>query len=117
MRVYNEILMVKKYKLATHKDVDVDYVHLNTDLYPGVYMALVDMGLIPFMTFNCSYSEELVMQFNATVWFGNDDARTLYWMLGNRQCHAPMSAFGSIIGYNFFMQPNKDFVHVREPTF
>lgn len=60
-RVLVEILLTKKDKFAHHKDVDAVELQNNAHVYPGVYQALDDMGLIPFVTFNQPYSEELVL--------------------------------------------------------
>ena len=95
-RIYHELLMTKSKKFAPHKKVNTESLHNNDHLYPGVYSALGRLGLIPFVTFNHPYNEDLVMQFFATLYFSNDSARTLTWMSGRYQCSYPMAKFFKI---------------------
>ena len=60
-RVYHELLMTKSKKFAPHKQVNTESLRDNDHLYPGVYSALGRQGLIPFVTFNHPYNEDLVM--------------------------------------------------------
>ena len=83
-RVYYEVLLTKNKKFAPHKQVNAESLWDNDHIYPGVYAALGRLGLIPFVSFNHTYNEELVMQFFATVFFHNDSARTLTWKSGHR---------------------------------
>lgn len=110
-RVFEEILKVKD-KLAPHKSLDLEHVHLDPHLYPGVYRALAKMGLTSFVNFNRAYNEELILRFYAIMWFARDDARTLWWMSGTRQCHASMDEFAPISSCNLFLQPNDDYGQV-----
>ena len=115
-RIYHELLMTKSKKFAPHKQVNTESLRDNDHLYPGVYSALGRLGLIPFVTFNHPYNEDLVMQFFATLYFSNDSARTLTWMSGTHQCSAPMAKFSEIIPYPFMDEEtvSDEFGIVRE---
>jgi hypothetical protein len=54
------------------------------------------------------------MQFYDTVYFMNDDARTIHWMSGTTVCYASFSKFSEIIPYQFFAEPHPDFERVSE---
>ena len=86
----------------------------NAHIYPGVYDALGRLGIISFCQFSYKYNEDLIMQFYATVYFMNDDARTMRWMSGTAVCSAPFSKFSEIIPYQFFVEPHPDFERVSE---
>lgn len=75
--------MSKVKKFAHHKQINVDVLRDNSHVYPKVYDALNALDLIPFVTFSHPYNEDLVMQFFVAIYFGNDEARTMYWMSRN----------------------------------
>ena len=101
-RVYHELLITKMKKFTPHKQVNTESLHDNDHLYPGMYSALGRLGLIPFITFNHPYNEDLVMQFFATLFFSNDSA--------------PMAKFSEIIPYPFIDEEaaSDEFGRVRE---
>src|SRR4051812_11096172 len=107
-------MMAKSKKFAPHKQINVELLRDNAHIYPGVYDALGRLGIIPFCQFTYKYNEDLVMQFYATVYFMNDDARTMRWMSGTSVCSAPFSKFSEIIPYQFFVEPYPDFERVSE---
>ena len=113
-RIFNELMMAKSKKFAPHKQINVEHLRDNAHIYPGVYDALGRLGLIPFCQFSYKYNEDLVMQFYATVYFMNDDARTMRWMSGTAVCSAPFSKFAEIIPYQFYTVPHPDFERVSE---
>ena len=50
------------------------------------------------------------MQFYATIYFHNDDARTLSWMSGTRDFSAPFAKFVDVLpAYQFYTEPHPDF--------
>ena len=106
--------MDKAKKFAPHKQINVEHLRDNAHIYPGVYDALGRLGIIPFCQFSYKYNEDLVMQFYATVFFMNDDARTMRWMSGTAICSAPFAKFAEIIPYQFYTQPHTDFERVFE---
>src|SRR4051812_6899807 len=75
--IFHELMMAKAKKFAPHKKINVEHLRDNAHLYPGVYDALGRLGIIPFYQFSHKYSEDLIMQFYAKVYFHNDDARTM----------------------------------------
>src|SRR3954467_3015763 len=83
-------------------------------MYPGVYDALRRLGIIPFCQFSYKNNEDLFMQFYATVFFMNDDARTMRWMSGTAVYSAPFAKFAEIIPYQFFGEHHPDFERVSE---
>ena len=108
--------MTKSKKFAPHKQVNTESLHDNDHLYPDVYSALGRLGLIPFVTFNHPYNEDLVMQFFATLLFSDDSTHTLTWMSGTHRCSAPMAKFSEIIPYPFIDEEvaSDEFGKVRE---
>lgn len=53
--------MTKNYRLADHMKVYIEHIHKNPNLYMDVYQTIFRMGLIPFMTFDRPFNEELVL--------------------------------------------------------
>ena len=113
-RVFSELIMTKKNKFAPHKQINVEALRDNDHTYPGVYSALGRLGLIPFVAFHHPFSEDLVMQFFATVYFHSDEARTMTWMSGTYECEASMAKFSDIIPYRFFAEEHPEYGRVRE---
>src|SRR3954465_10436310 len=72
------------------------------------------LGIIPFCQFSYKYNEDLIMQLYVTVYFYNDDARTMRWMSGTAVCSAPFAKFAEIIPYQFYTEPHPDFERVSE---
>ena len=107
-------MMAKSKNFAPHKQINVEHLRDNDQIYPGVYDALGRLGIIPFCQFTYKYNEDLVMQFYATVYFMNDDARTMRWMSGTAVCSAPFSKFSEIIPYLFFVEPHPYFERVSK---
>src|SRR4051812_10631561 len=105
-RIFTELLMAKSKKFAPHKQINVEHLRDNAHIYPRVYHALGRLGIIPFCQFSYKYNEDLIMQFYATVYFRNDDARTMRWMSGTAVYSASFSKFSEIIPYQFFAEPH-----------
>ena len=73
-QIRDSVLMSKKFRLAEHKFVDFGYLraHQASD---GVAEILAAMGLERIMAVRSNFSEELVIQFFASVYFAHDDAQ------------------------------------------
>src|SRR4051812_14490303 len=110
-RVYSEILKPKKVKIAPHRDLDLEYIS-NTASFPEVYSVLEDMGLIPFVSFNHAFNEDLILQFYSTVYFENDSARSFKWRSGSRVLSGSMNDLADITGYPFFPEPVEGYATV-----
>ena len=65
--------------MAPHRSVDLEYIRSRGDLFPGVFVALDKMGLLPFLHFNKAYNEELSMLFYATVYFATGSDHAFIW--------------------------------------
>src|SRR3954467_8018212 len=81
---------------------------------PVCMMLLGGFKIIPLCQFSYKYNEDLVMQYYATVFFMNDDARTMRWMSGTAVCSAPFAKFAEIIPYQFYTELHPDFERVSE---
>lgn len=114
--VYHQLMAIKKTRFAPFKQVDVGHLQENAHLYPGVFDALVSLGLIPIVTYSRPFNEDLVMQFYATVFFERDDERSLTWMSGTRMFSAPFRKFSEIIPYQFYSLEHPDFARISELT-
>lgn len=69
--------MLKGKKFSPHKQVNAEHLWENSHICPDVYDALGRLGLLPFVTFSHPFSEDLVMQIFATVYYHNDFALTI----------------------------------------
>ena len=114
LRIFNELMKTKVKKFAPHKQINVEHLRDNSHIYPGVYDALGRLGILPFCRFTHKYNEDLVMQFFATVYFVQDEARTMWWMSSTAVCSSPISKFSEILPYQFFAEPHPDFERVSE---
>ena len=59
-----------------------------------------EFGLYPLMKFNYHYIEYYITEFFSTVFFVNDDARTLKWMTKDRMLECTLKEFGELLGYS-----------------
>src|SRR4051812_32764173 len=100
-----------KVKIAPHRDLDLEYIS-DTASFPEVYSVLEDMGLIPFVSFNHAYNEDLILQFYSTLYFENDSARSFKWRSGSRVLKGSMSDLADITGYPFFPEPVEGYASV-----
>src|SRR3954462_1962301 len=100
-----------KVKIAPHRDLDLEYIS-NTASFPEVYTVLGDMGLIPFVSFNHAYNEDLILQFYSAVYFENDSARSFQWCSGSSELSGSMGDLADITRYPFFPEPVEGYATV-----
>jgi len=57
------------------------------------------MDLADLVFLQEDYYPDLIRQFHCTVFFHDDDARTMTWMAGREQCTSNYAAFCEALGY------------------
>lgn len=107
-------MSTKKNKFASFKQVDVGHLQENAHIFPGAYDALDKLGLIPFVSYAHPLNEDLVMQFYATVYFHNNDERTMTWMSSTSEGTTPFRKFTEIIPYEFFTEAHPDYAQLSK---
>ena len=59
-RTLSEILKPMKINIAPHRDLDLEYIN-DVASFPEVYGVLEAMGLIPFVSYNRAYNEDIIL--------------------------------------------------------
>jgi hypothetical protein len=79
--------------------INVEYMRKNSEYFGEALAMCEEFGLIPLMQFVHNWDEELVVQFYSTVYFTEDDDRTIKWLTNGRLLEATWEEFGDSLGY------------------
>jgi hypothetical protein len=74
--------------------------------YFGEALAMCEeFGLLPLMQFTQNWDEDLVVQFYSTVYFTEDEDKTIKWLTNGRLLEATWVEFGASLGYPILTLP------------
>ena len=97
--IYSDVIEKKSNEVVEHKFVDFNYLQENECNFANVKVFCERLGLDKIMKFVQDYNVDVVKQFYATVFFVNDNIKTLKWMTGNDMFSAPFSDFAKAMDY------------------
>lgn len=94
-------------KVLESQWVDLAIVRKRPDVFEGVLELLESKGLMDIISFKQDWCAELIMQFYATCYFGNDPDRTVFWMTDGTQYKFTYDEWAEILGLDGFNAPRK----------
>jgi hypothetical protein len=91
--IYDQVINALKFPVVEQRSFDMEFLRRH---YPHEMTKLVVHGIDLLMQINHNYSEELIKEFFATIYFHNDEARTMQWMSAGVECTKTLREFAQI---------------------
>jgi hypothetical protein len=98
--IYQDIFAPMSKPIRPMHPIDLGFLKSKEYFVPAVQV-VERLGLIGFMTCQCNYDPQLILQFYATLAFTGDDDRMFKWMTGTRYCESSFTRFAALLGYPF----------------
>jgi hypothetical protein len=96
--VYTRIYLPMKNRVVKQHHINVDHMRKNTEYFGEALAMCEKFGLLPLMEFTQNWDEELV-QFYTTVFFTENEQKTIKWLTNGQLLEATWSKFGEALGY------------------
>jgi hypothetical protein len=87
-----------KNRVVKQHHINVDHMRKNTEYFGEALAMCEKFGLLPLMEFTQNWDEELV-QFYTTVFFTENEQKTIKWLTNGQLLEATWSKFGEALGY------------------
>jgi len=91
--IYDQVIDALKFPVVEQCSFDMEFLYRH---YPHEMTKLVVHGIDLLMQINHNYSEELIKELFATIYFHNDEARTMQWMSAGVECTKTLKEFAQI---------------------
>ena len=100
--VYQDVYSKLINKVPEQRYINIAHMEEHSQYFAGALDMCRRFGLLPLMQVKCDYVEILIAQFYSTVYFGDDDARTLKWMTQDKVLESTWGQFTELLGYRFY---------------
>jgi hypothetical protein len=88
-----------KNKVVKQHHINVDHMRTNHEYFGEALAMYEEFGLLPLMEFTQNCDEDLVVQFYSTVYFIENEEKTIKWLTNGWLLEATWANFGDALGY------------------